>query len=187
MKQTDIFRITLSCFNMSYSKIGEDSVEVGYCNNYLRAAELFCARTYAWSFLQKRYRFTDTDKLTRDPFDGLCYCYKSPSDIVKVLFINGEHNEDFRIIGNEFYCRYDNPEVTYVSGAVDYNGFPYPDDYGYLIAYRLAVEIAQFIVPDNASVANQIQQKFLLIAQTMQRSEKDMQRKRNPSPRKFVF
>ena len=187
MKKEDIFRIALSCFNMSYDKIGADSVEAGYCDNYLRAAELFCARSYAWSFLQKRHRFKEEDRVSNPPFGCLRFCYKAPDDIVKVVFINAEHNETFRIIGSDFYTDMCEPEITYVSGDVDYDVFPYPDDYGYMIAYRLAIETAQFIVPDNVSIARQVESKYLLIYQMLQRSETDMQRRRNPSPHRYVF
>lgn len=187
MTKQDVIRIALSCFNISYDKIGDDSVEAGYCLNYIRSAELFCARSYTWSFLQKRYRFQDSDFVESEPFDKLWFCYKVPKDLIKVVFVNSNFNEDFRIIGTNFYTDKDKPEITYVSGEIDYESFPYPDDFGYMIAYRLAIEVAQFIVPNNVSISEQVQSKYMLIYQMLQKSEKDMQRRQNPSPKKYVY
>lgn len=187
MTKEDIFRITLACFNQSYDKIGEEALEVSFCNSFLRSAELFCARAYAWSFLQKRVQFTDDDKLDEEPFNELKFVYTLPSDCVQVSYLNSERNVNFKVLGKNFFTDIENPELTYISGEVDYDTFPYPDDYGYLLAYRLAMEIAQFIAPESSTTTNQIQQKFLLSAQTLQASEKDMQRKKNPSPLKYVY
>lgn len=187
MKKEDVFRIALKCFNMSYDKIGADSVEASYCEDFLRSAELFCARTYKWSFLQKRLKYEEADRIDEAPFRNMKYCYRAPDDIVQMVFINCEYNSDFQIIGRKLYTRECDPEITYLSGEVDYDSFPYPDDYGYMLAYRLAMEISQYIAPDNSVASENAQQKFLLCAQVLQNSEVDMQRKRNPHPSQFVY
>lgn len=204
MDKNTIFRITLRCFNMDYDKIypkdqreaGNMPEEVRILNDFLRSAILFCVRTYKWSFLLKTVRMSDYDRVYDDEdmtipatFKGKPYAYKRPSDMASIYYINGIYNQDFDIAGTAIYFAVPNPDVTYISTAVDLDDFSdkYPDDFGYLIAYRLGLETHQYIAPNDTNAASLLTQNFQMVFQSLTSTERMSMRKANPNQSAFVF
>ena len=187
MNKKEIFTITLLCFNKDYEKLGDESVEAAYCESFLKAAEYFVARSYDWTFLRKRVKFAEKDRIKEVPYKRLPYAYAKPVDLVKPLFVNGEYDEDIEIIGSVIFFRKPDPELTYTSSAIDYEKFPYPEDFGYYIAYRLAIEISQYLAPNNNVAMEQATQKMQLVMQSLVASEMESTRKKNPRERWFVI
>ena len=204
MDKDAIFRIALRCFNMDYDKIypedqreaGNIPEEVKILNDFLRSAILFCVRTYKWSFLLKTKRFTEDDRIYEDEdkkipasFKGKSFAYKKPSDMASIYYINGIYNQDFDIAGMSIFFALQNPEIAYISTAVDLDDFSekYPDDFGYLIAYRLGLETHQYLAPNDTNAASLLTQNFQMVFQSLTSTERMSMRKANPNQSAFVF
>lgn len=204
MNKDTIFRIALRCFNMDYDRIypeeqrgaGTIPQEVKILEDFLRSATLFCIRTYKWSFLLTSKKYTeservyeDAEKTTPKSFKGKAYAYPKPSDLGSIYYINGFYNKDFDIAGKNIFFDTENPEIAYISTDVDYSRFSelYPDDFGYLIAYRLGLETYQYLAPNDTNAANLLSQNFQMVFQSLTATERMSMRKANPSPSAFVF
>lgn len=186
MTEKEVIRIALSCFNISYDKIGDDSDEVSICKMNIRQAESICARYSNWTFLLKRKQFTSDDSLDESSYRRMDYCYQKPSGMVKILYVNGRYNENISVIGDKLFTSVENPEITYICDIVDYDTFPYPDLYGYLIAYTLASLCANFFRPDDQAITTKISNMFNFAYQSLISGEFDNTRKKNPSKSDFV-
>ena len=183
--------------------------EVLLCDRFYRAAELFCVKAYDWSFMYKVKEYTDDDLVKElsspdaldrypmhvpDPVLGPLYAppvydfaYKEPSDMAKPLFVNGRYNSKIKRIGNILIFGDRNPRLTYISDAIDYNtDEAYPDDFFYMIAYRLAIEIQPNIQPDNNTVLAAISQKFQTVFQALRQAEMETTRQEIPPAYTFV-
>lgn len=200
MNKDTIYRIALRCFNIDYDKIypiesrntGEKPVEVKYLDDFQRSAILFCARVHRWSFLMKNYTFGKEDRIddigSSHGIDGMPYCYKKPSDIIEIYYINGSYNNSFTIIGDRIYFSIENPTITYTTSDIVLDDFDmYPDDFGYLVAYRLGIEICQYISPNDTAVANMLSGNFQIVFQSLSNTESRSFRKKNPNKDWFVI
>lgn len=187
MTRKDVISIALSCFNISYEKIGSDSDEVGRCEQFLRSAESNCARYYDWSFLQKMKTYTDAELIKDEHFRNMRFCYEKPSDMVKVLFVNDRYNSNVYVIGSRIYTELPNPTITYVSDSIDYDKWSYPDLYGYLIGYMLASLLVNILRPDDSTIAQKISSMFNLTYQSLLQADMGSGRKRNPPRDRFII
>lgn len=204
MNKDTIFRIALRCFNMDYDRIypeaqREDGIipeEVKILDDFLRSATLFCIRTYKWSFLLASKKYTESDREYEDEektvpksFKGKFFSYPKPVDLGTIYYINGIYNQDFDIAGKSIYFSVENPEIAYISTTVDFEKFSelYPDDFGYLIAYRLGLETCQYIAPNDTQASNLLSQNFQMVFQSLSNTERMSMRKANPSPSAFVI
>ena len=210
MKKEDVYRKTLLCFNVNYDKImnglklpsegteGTDETDAGgtehaelpnevlLCEGFYRSAELFCVRSYDWSFLYKNVDYTGDD-LIEEKSSYCSFAYKQPEDMAKPLFVNGVYNSTIRRVGSVLYFDIKNPRLTYISDRIDYeNDTDYPDDFFYMIAYKLAMEIQPNIQPDNNTILNTISQKMLTVFQALRTSEMESDRIKNPPTSFFV-
>lgn len=204
MSKDTIFRIALRCFNMDYDRIyteeqreaGTMPEEVKILEDFLRSATLFCIRTYKWSFLLTSKRYTedereweDEEKTEPKTFKGKFFSYPKPADLGTIYYINGIYNQDFDIAGKSIYFSVENPEIAYISTTVDFENFStlYPDDFGYLIAYRLGLETCQYIAPNDTQASSLLSQNFQMVFQSLTATERMSMRKANPSPSAFVI
>lgn len=187
MTKEEIFKIALLCFNVSYDKVGEDSQEAEYCRSFLRSAELSCAQMHEWTFLQKTKKYEDSEKIDGYFDTRFMFGYEKPSDLISVYFINGKYDNSVQAIGNNIYFEVSDPEIVYISSDVDYDTFPYPDDYGYLLAYELAYEISDFIAPDKSDYKNMIMQKLQIKLELIRRADLQNTRRKNPHQDLFVI
>ena len=213
MKKDEVYRIALLCFNVDLDKLGdkpEETNEYKLCDAFYTAAESFCIDAYDWSFMYKLKKYTDDDLIAdksviydepgyiyhEDPFDGRCgfrksimsrYAYKAPSDMAKPLFVNGRYNETIEKAGNILRFNEKNPELTYISSAIDYNiDEAYPSGFFYMIAYKLAMEIQPNIAPESQVLLTAVTQKMQNLFQALRQAEMEMTRKEIPPAHTFV-
>ena len=223
MKKEDVYRIALICFNVDYDKImpkaeGDDPSaqedkpnEVLLCDRFYRSAELFCIKSYDWSFLYKTRKYTTDDLIEvlsspgakdmpeypeRAPeiflFDAwqppvYDFAYEEPADMSKPLFVNGRFNTKIKRIGTTLIFGEKNPTLTYISNSINYNtDEAYPDDFFYMIAYKLAMEIQPNIQPDNNTVLATVTQRFQNTFQAMRQAEMETTRQEIPPAHMFV-
>ena len=193
MTQYDIFAIALDTYGTKIETLvtevddehPEVSNEIRYCQRYYRDAEISCSELYEWSFLYKMHKYT-SDELYKDYSDDRHFAYPVPEDFSYPVFVNDRYNSNIRRIGKYLVFDNENPELIYVSSKLDFENWDYPDNYGYLVAYRLAMEIFQNVCPDS----NQYQyavQKYGLVLQTLKNAEIKSNRKKNPSSWMFVY
>lgn len=191
MTKYDIYGIALGCFNMNINEYilepTEDkpqSREIMFCDMFYRDAEISCAKVYDWSFLYDVRQYTDPDLY--EPLSGCDeYAYPVPDNFASPIFVNGEYNADIRRIGSYLIFRKKNPVLTYVIDHLDFDNWIYPDDYGYFVAYKLAMEIQPNVAPDTKMLETVVQ-KYGLVMQQLRNSEIKAKRKKNPSPISFV-
>ena len=186
MTKKDVISIALQCFGLSYDKIGADSDEVRRCELFLKSAEGNCARYRDWSFLMKNRSYTQDDLIEGEGFRNMAYCYKKPSDMVKILYINDRYNENVYVIGSNIYTSVENPKITYVSDTVDYDEWSYPELYGYLIGYMLASLVVNLFRPDDPTMSQNISGMFNLTYQSLVQADIGSGRRKNPPRDMFV-
>lgn len=186
MTEKDVISKCLTCFNISYDKIGADSDEVAKCNEFLRQAEGMCARYRDWSFLHESLQYEDKDIVEGESWRNLCYAYRKPSHMVKVRFINGEYNENMYILGNYIYTDVKNPKITYITDDPGYSTDRCPDLYFDMIAYMLATLVSTVLRPDDSAIQQKISGMYTLAYQTLTQSEIDASRMKNPPQDAFV-
>ena len=186
--------------------------EVLLCERFYRAAELFCIESYDWSFMHhlKRYEDKDLVKELSSPevADGkdICYqppllhchdfpclpeydyAYEAPSDMAKPLFVNGSHNATIKRIGNTLIFNVKNPALVYIGNSIDYNhDEDYPDDFFYMIAYRLAMEIQPNIQADNNTILASITTRMQSAFQALRQADMTTTRIKTPPADFFVL
>lgn len=198
MTKKDIYGIALACFNLNINdytmEATEDkpqSKEIFFCDMYYRNAEMSSAELYDWSFLYKVKEYTDDDLY--EPLTGNGdYAYKQPDGFSYAVFLSGEridgasYNESVRRVGQYLIFRKQNPSLTYICNQLDFDNWSYPDEYGYLVAYKLAMEIWGNVAPDSKLYETAVT-KYGLTQQSLMNAEIKNNRKRTPPPEAFVF
>lgn len=172
--------------------------EVILFKQYLDMAKTYCARCFDWSFLIKQkvfdeeeftngeeiesekdadssnYVYKVNDKLYEFvPFKKFIFQYKLPDDFLKMKYINGALNTGFAIKGRYFYCNSEKPTIDYISNEFDW----IPVDFAYMIAYRVAVEMAPFV---DANASQMATSQFAIAFQILKANEDYSFRRENP-------
>ena len=192
MTKQDIYRIALAVFNIDIDELTleatEDkpkSKEIMFCDTYYRNAEISCAKIYDWSFLYSFKQYTEDD-LYAPLSDDCHFAYPVPGNYAAPMFVNGSYNHEIRRIGAYLIFTEENPGLTFIVDKLDFDNWIYPDDYGYLVAYKLAMEIWGNVAPDSGAY-DQAAQKYALCLQQLRNAEIKEKRKKNPSPKSFVY
>ena len=154
--------------------------EVILFNQVLPLAEIFCASISDWSFLIETVEYTESDIENNEPvlaseyvetegkiggetytsngrtyrnvytpYKNFVYAYAVPNGFLKLKYINGDHRLGFARKGNLIYCNQKPCNLDYVSS----NMRNIPEDFGYLVAYRCAMEMAQHLDPEGTALA----------------------------------
>ena len=197
MTKYDIYGIALSCFNkdikdmtLEATEDSPQSNEIFFLDMYYRGAEVSCASLFDWSFLYNFKQFTDDDLYEPLSVNG-DYAYPVPPDFSYPVFLSGEYiyknsyNEDIRRLGAYLIFRKKNPGLTYINDRLDFDNWIYPDAYGYLVAYRLAMDAWGNIAPDSKLYETTVT-KYGLIQQSLMTAETKTNRKRTPPPEAFI-
>lgn len=192
MTKLDIYGIALAVFNLDISEMNTEatedkpiSKEIFFCDKFYRNAEISCAKVYDWSFLYSFKQYTEDDLYVPLSKDGE-YAYPLPANFAAPIFVNGEYNDNVRRVGGYLIFTTENPGLTYVVDKLDFDNWIYPDDYGYLVAYKLAMEIWGNVAPDSKAYEQAVQ-KYGLVLQQLRNAEIKIKRKKNPSPMQFVY
>ena len=192
MTKLDIYGIALAVFNLDISEMNTEatedkpiSKEIFFCDKFYRNAEISCSKVYDWSFLYSFKQYTEDDLYVPLSKDGE-YAYPLPVNFAAPIFVNGEYNDNVRRVGGYLIFTTENPGLTYVVDKLDFDNWIYPDDYGYLVAYKLAMEIWGNVAPDSKAYEQAVQ-KYGLVLQQLRNAEIKIKRKKNPSPMQFVY
>lgn len=194
MTKQDIFRIALDCFNINIEELviepdeehAEVSPQIRYCETFYRNAEISCSKLFEWSFLYNFRQYEDKD-LYEPLSDPACcnFAYPVPENFSSPIFVNGIYNQNIKRLGAYLIFTVKNPSLTYIIDKLDFDNWIYPDDYGYLVAYKLAMEIQPNVAPDTNMLSG-VMQKYGLVYTQLKTAEVKVTRNKNPSPSIFV-
>ena len=149
--------------------------EVILFKQYLELAKTECCRLSDWSFMTKSSTYNATDIVNCEVVESLDniesgyyverredgkyniyqmyknfkYAYSLPSDFLKAKYINGKITEGFAKKGNEIYTNTKSLVLDYISNTLS----DIPTDFGYLVAYKVAIDIGMII--DTSGAATQ--------------------------------
>ena len=176
-----VMNVALSFFDRT-RHIENDSAEkeVILFKQILPMSIVSCASMSDWSFLVKTIEYEPDDIINDNPvpYDkfidraGVCrgdaffigdnkyvhvymtyknfiYGYKLPRHFLKTKYIEGDHRIGFAIKGDSIYCNLKGCTMDYIADMSD----ELPTDYGYLVAYRCAMDMAQHLDPEGTALA----------------------------------
>lgn len=157
MTELELFNITLSLFDREITQSDLDSAtpsrEVRLCRLYLPFAKVRAMREFDWSFLvvQLPLDTSDDDGGSR----GYLHGYRLPEGYLKV--VHAFTDFPYEVSGGRIYTDLEDPMVY---GIMEELLSEYvPKDFYELVAYALAYEIAQLLVPDG-KMDNVILQRY---------------------------
>lgn len=181
--------------------------EVVLFNNYLPLAKVFCCRAYDWTFQMRSVTFEEDDITNVDEYTDISdvesgtyieqanekdsegntiykgykmyknfkYAFRAPDNLLKIKYVNGKTNFGFALKGNTFYCNSKHPTLDYITSEIE----SVPTDFGYLIAYRVAMELAPLVAP-NGDAMQRASQQFSLTLSLLQNNDAMNFRIENP-------
>ena len=174
LNEQGVMNVSLSFFDITRSLINDSTEkEVILFRQALSNAKVFCASMSDWSFLIKTVEYDEDDVTNSEEEDGetvytkyknYLYGYRLPNDFLKVKYVNGDTRIGFAVKGNEVYCNFLGCSVDYLSSDLK----NLPMDFGYLVAYKCAIDIAQHLDPEGTAMArasNMLQQTFTVLKQ----------------------
>ena len=171
--------------------------EVLLFKNYLPIAKMFCCRLYDWSFLIKSVTYEEDDIVNEEDYtdpaeaesgtflepytdtDGtrkyhgykmyknFKYAFNIPDGFIKAKYVNGIQNNGFAVKGNTFYCNSKSPTLDYASSDCDEN---VPVDFGYMIAYRVAIDMANML-DNSGEISQKASSMFSISSQSLQAND----------------
>ena len=180
LNEQGVLNVALSFFGLNRNLTTDaQEKEVVLFLQTLPLAEVFCASISDWSFLIETEEYTEDDiennepvlasnytetagKIGGDtfvqngqtyrnvytPYKNFIYAYAVPRGFLKLKYINGDYKIGFARKGNLIYCNAKPCTLDYVSS----NMRNLPDDFGYLVAYRCAMEMAQHLDPEGTAL-----------------------------------
>ena len=213
INEQGVMNVALSFFDLN-RHLTEDAgeKEVILFKQILPMAKAFCASMSDWSFLMDTIEYTEDDAFNDEPvpyedykdragffrgsmftqgnnayyhvyqiYKGFVYGFRLPADCMKVKYVDSDVNIGFATKGRVMYCNFANITVDYVSDKMN----KVPLEFGYLIAYRCAIELAQHLDPEGTAFQRataSLQQVYTLLKQ----KDDDANRLQNPPQRQFT-
>lgn len=180
LNEQGVMNVALSFFDLTRNIVDDAAEkEVVLFKQILAGAEIFCISMSDWTF-QTRLREYDAEDVTNDdpvlsseytynyryikgdsytqngqtyvhryvPYRGLAYAYRLPNDFLKIRSINADPRCGFQAVGNNFYCNALGCSFEYISTNIS----NVPMDFGYMVAYKCAVEMAQHLDPEGTAM-----------------------------------
>lgn len=174
LNEQGVMNVALSFFDITRSLEDDASEkEVILFRQALPVAKTFCASMSDWSFITETVVYDKVDTVNDDeengvkvyiPYKNFLYAYRLPFDFLKVRYINGDPRKGFAVKGDRIYC-------NDLGLALDYISLKFHTihtDFGYLIAYKCAMEMAQHLDPEGTAMARasaMLQQTFSVLKQ----------------------
>lgn len=180
LNEQGVMNVALSFFDLTRD-IDEDEneKEVILFKQTLPLAEVFCASMSDWSFLTDSEEYEEDDVKNDTPvaidsytpskgkfrgkqfdddgvakyhvytmFKNFIFGYELPEHFLKVRYINGDPKIGYAIKGDKIYCNEFGCVLDYVSDDLK----NLPTDFGYMVAYKCAIEMAQHIDPEGTAL-----------------------------------
>lgn len=208
LNEQGVMNVALSFFDLNRN-INTDAgeKEVILFKQVLPLAKVFCASMTDWKFLTESVEYeeddvTNMEEVDKDSYtkssrhyveesDGVlkvytkyknfCFGYKLPNNFLSMRYINGDARIGYEVKGNEIYCNLLGCTIDYISSNLK----NLPSDFGYLVAYKCAMEMAQHLDPQGDA----LNRSSALFSQTYsimkQRDDKNF-RLQNPSQEHFI-
>ena len=146
MIELDLYNITLSLFDREIAQADLDSAtpskEVRLCRRYFPLAKLRAMREFDWSFLVVKLQIDTSDD--NGGGCGFLHGYRLPSGLLKVVHAFSDF--PYEVAGGRIYTDIDNLVVYGIMDDLPESHVP--QDFYELIAYALAFQIAQLLVPE---------------------------------------
>lgn len=209
LNEQGVMNVALSFFDLNRN-INDDAgeKEVILFKQVLPLAKVFCASMSDWNFLTDSVEYEAEDVTNMEEVDEESYTatnrhyveknddgslsvytlyknfrfgYRLPSNFLKMRYINGDPRIGFAMKGNEIYCNELGCTVDYISSDLK----NLPTDFGYLVAYKCAMEMAQHLDPQGDA----LNRSSALLSQTfsVMKQRDDMNYKlQNPAQEHFI-
>lgn len=213
LNEQGVMNVALSFFGLN-RHITEDAgeKEVILFKQILPIAKAFCATMSDWSFLMDTIEFREEDAYNDEPvltddykeragffkgsmftvgnnayyhvyqiYKGFTYGYRLPADCMKVKYIDSDVRVGYATKGRILYCNFSDITVDYISDKMNY----IPLEFGYMIAYRCAVEMSQHLDPEGTAFQRataSLQQVYTVLKQ----KDDDSFRLQNPPQMQFT-
>ena len=208
-----VMNVALSFFGLN-RHLTEDAneKEVILFKQTLPMAIRFCASMSDWSFLIKSVDYEPEDIINDNPvlydrytdragmkrgnvfyindnkyvhvyrtYKEYMYGYRLPRDFMKVRYIDDDIRIGYAIKGNELYCNFKGIKLDYISDRLN----SIPVEFGYLIAYRCAVEMSNHLDPEGTAfqrATSSLQQVYTLL----KGKDDDAIRLQNPAQNQYI-
>lgn len=188
INEQGVMNVALSFFDRTRD-IKNDALEkeVILFNQVLPLAIVFCTSMSDWNFLTNSVEYAIDDVENDEPIlesefepskgkvkgekygDGMVhvytmyknfvYGYRLPSDFLKMRYIDGDARKGYAVKGNVLYCNELGCTIDYISTTIR----NVPVDFGYLVAYKCAMELAMYLDPEGTALtraSSMLQQTF---------------------------
>lgn len=213
LNEQGVMNVALSFFGLNRHYTDDASEkEVILFKQVLPIAKRFCASMSDWSFLTESTEYEQDDVINDEPvlldeyeetvgkvkgatfvegnsvmchvytvYKSLMYGYRLPSDFMKVRYIDNDVRVGFAIKGNTLYCNFLRITLDYISDRMN----SIPLEFGYLIAYRCAIEMAHHLDPEGTAfqrATSCLSQTYTLLKQ----KDDESFRLQNPAQNHYV-
>lgn len=180
LNEQGVLNVALSFFDLNRHLVNDaGEKEVILFKQILPGAEVFCASMSDWTFLTRSREYEEDDIYNDDPvllsefvdnirfikgetymenghvyihryvrYRGFLYSYNLPKDFLKMRSVNGDPRNGYTVRGNELFCNLKGCSIEYIT--TDLSNIPV--DFGYMVAYKCAVELAQHFDPEGTAM-----------------------------------
>ena len=213
INEQGVMNVALSFFGLN-RHLTDDAgeKEVILFKQTLPIAKIFCAEMSDWSFLLNTEEYTDDDIYNDEPvpcseykeragyvrgdkfsvngtdyyhlyktYKGFIYGYRLPSDCLKVKYIDSDVRVGYATKGRVIYCNFQDVSLDYISDRMG----NVPLEFGYLVAYRCAIDLAQHLDPEGTAfqrATSALQQVFTIL----KTRDDDAMRLQNPPQNQYI-
>lgn len=213
LNEQGVMNVALSLFDLNRDIINDSKEkEVILFRQNLPLAKVFCASMSDWTFLTESEDY-GKDEVCNDEtvakgefiaqkgkkagesfndggvlkihvytmYKNFAYAYRLPSTFLKMRYIDGDPRKGFAVKGDRLYCNELGCTVDYIS--TDFKNLPI--DFGYLVAYKTAMELSHHLDPGGSS----LERASILFNQTFsvlkQRDDRNF-RLQNPAQNHYI-
>ena len=213
LNEQGVMNVALSFFDLTRN-LNDDASEkeVILFRQIYPMAQMFCASMNDWSFLTKSYSYDDDDIYNDEPvpyegfkprkgwlygqkfvvddkvfvhaylmYKSFPFAYRLPSDFVKMRYLDGDAKKGFAVKGNLIYCHENGCTVDYISSEMA----NLPQDFGYMVAYKSAMEMAMHLDPEGTALTRASSMLSQTFSVMKQRDDRNF-RLQNPAQNHYI-
>ena len=213
INEQGVLNVALSFFDLNRHLENDASEkEVILFKQILPLAKVFCSSMSDWTFLTESKDYEEEDVYNDEPVllseykesknwvrgkeytvDGAVYVhryqkyknyvfgYVLPNDFVKMRYIDGDPKKGFAVKGNLIFCNELGCSVDYISDKCR----NLPTDFGYLVAYKCAMELAMHLDPEGTALTRASSMLTQTFGVMKQRDDMNF-RLQNPAQNQYI-
>lgn len=213
INEQGVMNVALSFFDLNRDIVEDaNEKEVILFKQVLPLAKMFCASMSDWSFLTKSQDYDEDDVSNDVPvevadyvpkkgwvrgksftdsgkeyyhnyqmYKNFVFGYVLPDDFLKMRYIDGDPRKGYSVKGNSVYCNELCCTVDYITSSLS----NLPTDFGYLVAYKCAMELAMHLDPEGTALSR----ASSLLSQTfsiMKQRDDTNFRLQNPAQNQYI-